>query len=106
MNVKTLFLGLLILGTLLPISCNNETSKPETEVTLAEKTELNVSYGIDPQQTMDMYLPANRTASTTKTVVIIHGGGWTSGDKNEVNGLVGLVQRALPDHAVINMNYR
>ncbi|MDP5101575.1 MAG: alpha/beta hydrolase [Nonlabens sp.] len=106
MNVKTLFLALLILGTLLPISCNNETSKPETAVILVAKTELNVAYGSDEQQTMDIYLPANRSASTTKTVVIIHGGGWTSGDKNDVNGLVGLIQRALPDHAVINMNYR
>jgi acetyl esterase/lipase len=106
MNVKTLFLVLLILGTVLPISCNNETSKPTNEIIPAEKTELNISYGSHSQQTMDIYLPANRSASTTKTVVIIHGGGWTSGDKNDVNGLVGLIQRALPDHAVVNMNYR
>ena len=106
MKTKHLFIVLFATIGLLPISCNNESKEPADLTINTEKTELNISYGADSQQVFDLYLPANRSARTTKTVVIIHGGGWTSGDKNDVNGLVGLVQRALPSHAVVNMNYR
>ena len=41
----------------------------------------NVSYGNNPEQVYDLYLPEGREASRTKVVVLIHGGGWTSGDK-------------------------
>lgn len=97
---KSFFFCLLI------VSCDKTTTVPEIVALTEQKTELNISYGTDSQQAFDLYLPANRSINTTKTVVIIHGGGWTSGDKNDVQGLVGLIERALPDHAIVNMNYR
>lgn len=44
-------------------------------------TELkNLPYGSDAQQTYDIYLPEDRNTETS-TILLIHGGGWTSGDK-------------------------
>lgn len=88
------------------IACKQEHHATTNTTYKNPKTEFNISYGSDAQQVYDLYLPANRSADTTKTIVIIHGGGWTSGDKHDVSGLVGLVQRALPNHAVVNLNYR
>ncbi len=85
-------------------------STPSDPGTLAEpaKTLLNVSYGADALQKMDVYLPAGRTAATTKVVVMIHGGGWTSGDKAESFYLrfVDTIKKRLPDYAIFNINYR
>jgi len=106
MNIKPPYLPLLLLTAYVVASCNNQREQPATSELESPKTEFNTAYGSDTQQVYDLYLPANRSASTTKTVIVIHGGGWTSGDKNDVTGLVGLVQRALPDYAVVNMNYR
>jgi hypothetical protein len=83
----------------LPISCNNETSKPTNEVILAEKKpELNI-YGMTAQQTMGHIFARKQVWVPQKTVVIIQAAG-LGGDKNDVNGLCRLIQRALPDHAV------
>lgn len=65
----------------------------------------NVSFGGLPLQKADIYLPANRGA-TTKTLVLVHGGFWTSGDKSELDTLIVPIQQASPDLAIVNMNYR
>jgi len=76
------------------------------------QTILNVSYGTDAAQKMDVYLPANRSTATTKVMILIHGGGWTSGDKSDFstlqNGVVVLdtMRKRLPDYAIFNINYR
>ena len=60
-------------------------------------------YGSDVAQKFDLGLPANRT-SATSLVIVIHGGAWTTGDKNELGFMTdGLKQRGF---AVANMNYR
>lgn len=66
---------------------------------------LNVSYGADAQQKMDIYLPAGRTTST-KAFIIFHGGAWMSGDKSEMTSAVTALQALLPDYAFFNVNYR
>lgn len=66
---------------------------------------LDVAYGVAPLQKADVYLPALRNAKT-KTLVIIHGGGWTAGDKSDYNGYVSEFQNKLPDYAIVNVNYR
>ena len=73
---------------------------------LAAKTILNVAYGTDPAQGMDVYLPANRTTTTTRVIVMIHGGGWNGGDKSDMTQFVDSFKNRLPDCAVININYR
>ncbi len=83
-------------------SCSKEdTASPDTSTTM-----LNVSYGSDAAQKMDVYLPANRTTANTKVILMIHGGGWTSGDKADFTSFVDTLKRRLPDYAIFNINYR
>ena len=67
--------------------------------------QLNVSYGDDPQQVYDLYLPANRSSSKTKVIVLVHGGGWTEGDKEDMSGFIPFIQNDFPNHAIVNLNY-
>lgn len=68
--------------------------------------QLDVSYGSDPLQDYDLFLPANRTESLTHVILLIHGGGWTGGDKQDVDGLYNLLKVKMPNYAIVNMNYR
>ncbi len=63
------------------------------------------SYGTASLQKADIYLPANRNA-TTKTIVLIHGGFWTSGDKTDLDTLLAPIKAADPTLAIVNINYR
>lgn len=76
--------------------------KTETEA----KTMMNVAYGNDPQQQMDIYLPANRSTSGTKVLVLVHGGGWAGGNKEDFNGELVNIKSSFPDYAIFNINYR
>jgi acetyl esterase/lipase len=73
---------------------------------VTEQTYLNVSYGTDISQKMDIYLPAGRTATTTKAMILIHGGGWSSGDKADFTSYVDTLKKRQPDYAIFNINYR
>ncbi|MEO7922581.1 MAG: alpha/beta hydrolase [Chitinophagaceae bacterium] len=73
---------------------------------LLEQTQLNVAYGADPAQKIDIYLPAGRTIVSTKVIVLIHGGGWSTGDKADFNAYVDTLKRRLPGYAIFNINYR
>jgi acetyl esterase/lipase len=66
---------------------------------------LDVSYGTSSQQKMDVYLPANRDEKT-RLVIIIHGGGWSAGDKKDFNNFITEFQKRLPGYALANLNYR
>ncbi len=65
----------------------------------------NVSYGNDPKQVYDIYLPKNRSTST-KVLILVHGGGWNEGDKTDMNGFRDVLREKFPQMAVVNMNYR
>ena len=78
----------------------------DSKPTLPQTIEKDVSYGSSSQQTYDVYLPAGRDVATTKTIVLIHGGSWVSGNKNDLNPLIARLQNSLPDYAIVNMNYR
>lgn len=86
-------------------SCSENDEGGSQDTPLEAETRLNVSYGSDPQQVYDLYLPANRTTTDTKVIFLIHGGGWTEGDKNDMNGTVTLLQSLYPEHAIANVNY-
>ena len=101
--MKTTFL--LLLSAILAGSCTKSKTQ-EGPSDLAASTTLNVSYGSDPLQKMDIYLPAGRTTSSTKVLVMVHGGGWTGGDKNDFNSYIPSFQARLTDYAIININYR
>ncbi|MBW7866842.1 MAG: alpha/beta hydrolase [Brumimicrobium sp.] len=66
----------------------------------------NVKYGSDNQQVMDIYLPAGRSLDSTKVFVLIHGGGWNAGDKQDFSYMFDNMQLVYPNHAIININYR
>jgi len=67
---------------------------------------VDLAYGGDPRQKLDLYLPDNRSQITTKLIIIVHGGGWSDGDKRDLNGYVSAIQARLPDYAIANVNYR
>ena len=66
----------------------------------------NVSYGVHPAQTLDIYLPADRSVSSTKNLIIIHGGGFNSGNKEQLSTYIQPMQRRLSDYAFFNITYR
>ena len=101
--LKVFFLNLIIVISVL--SCSNDNSEVITEFPLEYFEELNVSYGTDSDQKFDIYLPANRTLNT-KVMILVHGGGWSSGDKNDMNGFVDLIFQNFENLAVVNINYR
>ena len=88
---------------ILLIGCTPEALPPQSTGPLRDTTIYNISYGTDASQKIDLGLPANRNA-TTPLVVVVHGGGWVTGDKTELSWmLTGLKQRGF---AIANINYR
>jgi acetyl esterase/lipase len=98
----------LLVTSLLFTSCSKENTEVPVDDNSAAKTILNASYGNSAAQVMDIYLPANRSAISTKVMLLIHGGGWTDGDKNDplFSPFVDSIKRRLPEYAVFNINYR
>lgn len=97
------YLGISLFFT----SCtsDNNNASIDSGISLEAEIRLEVSYGNDPQQVFDLYLPANRSSAKTKVVILVHGGGWTGGDKDNMTDLVHLIQENHPDHAIVNLNY-
>lgn len=103
---KLLFVSLIILFI---SSCSNNDIEEIInlpELPLDEIELMNVSYGDDSKQKYDIYLPKDRTSSVTKVFVLIHGGAWIGGDKNDMNYLTDLLKIQFPDYAIVNINYR
>lgn len=100
----------VILFTGLFFGCSNETAdngdSPSDILDTSKVYEAqDVAYGTEERQKFDLYLPANRTTAT-KTVILIHGGGWTSGSKADMDAIKLLITQELKHLAVVNMNYR
>lgn len=87
-------------------SCKQEPKAFADEYDQSQKKLLNVPYGTDTLQRMDIYLPANRSAATTKALILVHGGGWTSGSKAEFDSYIDSFKTRLPGYAIFNINYR
>lgn len=102
MKIKSFFFSIVI-G--LFFSCTKENDTTEI-IPIEAKTLLNSSYGSNSQQKFDLYLPANRSESKTKTLILVHGGGWTEGDKSNMDYAVDIIKLNLPDYAIANINYR
>ncbi len=86
-------------------SCSNGSDALDTTDPMKYVALTNVSYGNDPHQVYDIYLPKNRTVDT-KIMLLIHGGGWSEGDKNDMAGFKDFIRDQLPNIVVVNMNYR
>lgn len=96
----------LLAVSLVAASCQKNTNGGDPTDPSAAKTMLNVAYGSDAAQKMDIYLPGGRTTAATKVIVMIHGGAWASGDKADFDAYVDSLQRRMPDYAIFNINYR
>lgn len=100
-----LFISVLILSF---ASCSTDDSNNLTEIGLDSTEyyqELNVSYGVDSDQVFDIYLPANRNLDTN-IMILVHGGGWNAGDKNDMNDVRDYIRTEFPNMGIVNINYR
>lgn len=104
--IKTTWL--IIAFSTLAASCKK--NSPETVVgptSLTEQTFTDVAYATtDGKQKMDVYLPANRSTATTYTLVMVHGGSWSGGDKTDFNTDIPNLKPLLGNYAIFNLNYR
>lgn len=65
----------------------------------------DVSYGADPLQRFDVYLPAH--ASNAPVILMVHGGGWRFGDKTNSRVVQNKINDWVPRGFVfISVNYR
>lgn len=103
-ELMKMFLTLLISMSLFTSCQQNQIAAEEKN--LPAKTIRDVSYGKDTAQRMDVYLPAGRSFKSTKSVVLIHGGGWNSGSKNDFASYIDSFKARMPDYAIFNINYR
>ncbi|MBK7433526.1 MAG: alpha/beta hydrolase [Chitinophagaceae bacterium] len=101
-----LYYLVLALALVTGLASCSKTDTAGNTVNIAAKTMLNEPYGTDPLQKLDIYLPANRSSGSTKVLVLIHGGGWTTGDKNDYATVLDTLKKRLPDYAIFNLNYR
>lgn len=94
---KILLLGFIVTIAFSGVSCSYSEYK--------EKEFLNIDY--KDGLTLDIYQPTSRLYSKNPVVIFFHGGGWISGDKNEINTMFLPVITALRQNGitVISANY-
>ncbi|WP_230034147.1 alpha/beta hydrolase [Chryseobacterium sp. Bi04] len=68
--------------------------------------EENIHYGNDPDQIMDLYLPHENPSKKRTAFIIIHGGGWRSGNKSQLTFFTLSMMQKFPDYIFANINYR
>jgi|LGOV01.1.fsa_nt_gb acetyl esterase/lipase len=96
---------LLFFSTILFLySCSSD-SDPIISTSLEATQFLNEAYGNESKQDYDIYLPKDRTTETP-VIIIVHGGFWSAGDKDDMNLLVALARNTSPEYAIVNTNYR
>jgi arylformamidase len=82
-----------------------ESAGPDATLPADGRVERDVAYGTDPQQRIDVYLPAR--AGRAPVVVMVHGGAWMFGDKGGRGVAATKAARWLPRGAiVVSVNYR
>jgi len=103
LNKYSYFLSLFLLVFIIS-SCTTADENTQTLETVPAAQFLNETYGTNLNQNYDIYLPANRTTSTP-VIVMLHGGFWSVGDKNEMSDFVISAQAKNANFAIINTNY-
>ena len=105
--MKKAFLVILLLGIQFSsVSC---TADSQSDTIIRNPLEaakfLDVSYGDNPQQIYDLYLPANRSVTKTKVIALVHGGRYIKGDKKYMRLFLRHFQDKNPNYAIVNINY-
>ncbi len=86
-------------------SCTEEQKQSASQFK-SDQNMINIAYGSDSLHRMDIFLPANRSADHTKSIVLIHGGGWSGGSRSEFNPYIDTIKQKLPGYAIFNLSYR
>ena len=96
---------LLFLISLFIVSCEKDPVKPihEEPIVIKDTVIIDIAYGNNNNQKLDLHLPANRDKNT-KLIVLIHGGGWSTGNKGELSFMANRLKGK--NFAVANINYR
>ncbi len=102
MRKSSLFFVLLLF---MGFSCSDDKNESETQEPLEATEFFDVQYSTGSQQTFDLFLPEDRTQTSTKVIVLIHGGGWTSGDKNDLIAVYNYLKENFNGYAIANLNY-
>lgn len=55
---------------------------------------------------LDLYTPVSLNGHPAEVVILLHGGGWISGDKSFLKPTVDMLLREGKNLAIVNMNYR
>lgn len=101
--------AIITLFVLIFSACKKETPLGQTPISPTVPQEYkemkDVSYGSHERHKADIYLPAGRSANTA-TAILIHGGGWTTGDKWEMEPFIDTAMMRELNIAIVNMNYR
>lgn len=98
---------LMLIYLVVLASCQKEPGEVvSNNNTIKAQTYMDVAYGNEAQQKMDIYLPAGRSTTMTKVIILIHGGAWATGDKSDFNAYVDTLKKRQPDYAIFNINYR
>lgn len=95
------FIALLLICLTL-VSCKKE---EVVEKPTIYPTSGNYKYGEHTLQEMDVQIPATFNEQTP-LFIVVHGGGWAGGEKNELYGFYTLLRDSFPNAYVANINYR
>lgn len=80
-------------------------SRPHTESPTQMKKLSDIIYGVDKKQKIDLYLPNN--PKDAPIIVMVHGGGWHTGDKKSDNVVSNKRDRWVPKGVIFaSINYR
>ena len=90
-----------LVAFILIAGCKKES--PVLPTNLKSTDLVDLKYGSHTNQSVDVYLPANRTVQT-KTVIFIHGGFWVGGDKSDMSTLAKNFRDK--GYATATINYR
>lgn len=97
--------ALLFAVVILLASCKKEGTEVNNFDPTVKKVLKDETYGSGKRQVADVYLPANRNANT-KIIILLHGGGWSDGDKTDLEFAVAAMEKAWPEAAIVNANYK
>lgn len=94
----------LLIATLLLTGALSIKAQTERKITVTE----NIAYRTDvgPSTVLDLAEPQFGPKQNRPAILIIHGGGWSAGSKNDMVYRTLMIDYAMKGYVVANMNYR
>lgn len=88
-----------------PLFNKNYSIRGDESVDIEYEVKKNEKYGDNELQSYDIYLPKNQPTKVP-VIVLLHGGGWSEGDKGFINPIVETLRQKRTKCAIVNANYR